>query len=523
MSGKTWIRFILVAAVAAIPVIISSKVFPTGEIEAGAPRESFTSHLDERIPDIMHDYEIPGLSIALIRDGRPVWKQAYGYADLETGRKMTVDTYCRMESISKSVTAWGVMKLIERGKIDLDAPVETYLGSWRLPESPYNESEVSVRRLLNGSAGMPLGTIGNIYPPGAEDIPDLREVLGRDAVLFQEPGSSFYYSNAGFNVLELMIEEVSGRPFAEYMREEVLLPLDMEDASFTWGENLQPPVAHGYDGMGKPISPYVYPYDAAGDLLGTIDDVAAFVSAGMTDFNSASVGVLEAGTIDEMYSLMSEMTGYYRVAADGYGLGHFIENFPAGTAAEGGGQDLRVVFHGGQGSGWMTDFHSVPETGDGIVILSNSQRTWPGFAYILTDWAVWTGLPSIGMGGIASVQKIAWIFVAVVFALILRGLLLLIEGFARKERRFAPLAGDYRLLRSIELLFALLLIGLFLWVFSLDYWFIDSVLPIASTWLTFIDLAGGLMLLASALCPKRQRDNSNTRLPGGNAEEKQTG
>ncbi len=500
-------KLIVIALIAFIPTIITSKIFPTGQVEQGAPLKEFTDHLDTRIPALMQDYEIPGLSIALIERGETVWKSAYGYADVEGGRKMTVDTYCRFESISKSVTAWGVMRLVEQGLVDLDAPVEQYITTWKIPESDFSEDKVTIRRLLSGSSGMPLGTIGVHYPPKAEDIPTLKDLLTKDAVLINEPGSSFYYSNTGFNILELLIEEVTGRGFAEYMQDEILTPLGMHSARFEWSKDFTPPVANGYGTEGVSIPVYIYPDKAAGGLFGTLEDVATFAAAGMTDFDTARRNALTSKSIETMYTPISKMSSYYQFVFEGYGLGHFVEYLPDGTGR------TKAVSHGGQGSGWMTDFHSIPKTGDGIVILSNSQRTWPGFAYILTDWAKWLGYSSIGMGVIITVQKIAWISIALILFLLIRHVWRLAEGLFLGTRRFAPMAVETRMVRSVQFLLSLLLLGVFLWVSSLEYWFIDSVLPIASSRLNFSILFASLVLLASAVFTKRRDEHKGDYLP----------
>lgn len=289
----------------------------------------------------MKDYDIPGVNIALVKRGEIIWSKAYGYADLEEGRKMTTDTYCRVESISKPVTAWGVMKLVEQGKVELDKPVELYIKNWEFPESEFSEKNVTVRQLLSNNAGMPLGTIGVRYSP-KEDIPSLEEYLSNDAILKQEPGLSFSYSNTGFNLLELLIEEVTGRDFAEYMAEEVLIPLGMYNSSFTWGEELDPAIPNGYDLNGNPIPVYIYPDKAAGGLFACVEDIATFITAGMTNFSRTGHEVLNAQSINKLYTPMVEIPGFYGLAFDSYGLGHFIESLSNGKKA---------VSHGGQGSG----------------------------------------------------------------------------------------------------------------------------------------------------------------------------
>ena len=495
----TWIKLLTAVVISGTIIISASKIFPVGETDSNAGLQAFTAHLDQRVPQIMADYRIPGLSIALIEGGETVWTQAYGYADVEAGRRMTVDTYCRLESISKSVTAWGVMQLIEQKVIDPDAPVEQYLTSWELPATNFDEQEVTVQRLLNGTAGMPLGTIGVRYAPNDADMPTLEDRLTKDAVLFKPPGGTFYYSNTGFNILELLIEEVTGRDFSEYMQQEVLNPLGMNAASFNWSPEFTSPVAKGYDNRGDAIPVYIYPDKAAGGLFGPLEDVARFASAGLTDFNSRHTGVLKPETVESMYTPSADMTGYYRFVFDGYGFGHFVE-FLTGR-----GQPVKTVSHGGQGSGWMSDFHLIPATGDGIVILSNSQRTWPGFAYVLSDWAIWQGFDSIGMGFIITVQKIAWTTTALLLALLLLQVWCISEGLYTGRRHLAPLSREGRLLRAIQAAAGILLASAYIWIKSLDYWFIDSVLPIATHWINGMLLLAAGVLFTSALVPQEMQ------------------
>ena len=469
-------------------------LFPPAQaaMATGRPNQEMTSLLDNRVPALMERYGIPGVAIALIREGKTVWTAAYGLADPANGTPMTVETHCRVESISKSVTAWGVMRLVEQGRIDLDAPVKNYIKSWRFPPSPFSVEKVTTRLLLSQSAGMPLGTIGVRYSP-TEKRPSLRESLYREAVLTREPGSSFSYSNVGFNLLELLVEEVTGRDFAEYMRTEVLLPLGMRNSSFDWSADMLPPVPPGHDTNGKAVPVYVYPERAAGGLFSTVDDIAAFVCAGMTRFWHARHGVLSAAGIAGLYRPRVEIPGLYGIAFDAYGFGHFIERFSNGGFA---------VSHGGQGTGWMTHFHSVPETGDGIVILTNSQRSWPLFSEILDEWAAWCGLPGMGMGLIVKGQKILWVFIALIMLALFAQSARLVRAVSRGGRSFAPLTPSHRGLRAAQLTLALALSGVLAWTLSLDYLFLTSVFPIESVWLGYATALAAAMLAASAVLPE---------------------
>lgn len=484
---KLWFRVLVVLIVTFVLVLSVSRLYTTGNVKAGAASETFTTYLDERIPSLMQAYQIPGVSIALVKEGKTLWANAYGYADLETGRKMTPDTYCRVQSISKPVTAWGVMKLAEQGYIDLDEPAKHYIKNWEFPPSSFPIESVTVRQLLSHTSGMPLGDVFTIYSP-RESVPSLQESLSKEAVLFQEPGLSFSYSNSGFNLLELIIEEVTGRDFAEYMEQEILIPLGMHNSSFNWREDFAVPVGYGL--TGKAVPPYVYPEKASGGLFASVEDIAAFTAAGTNHEQQ----VLSVQGVNELYTPIANELGMYSLVFDAYGLGHYIENLPDGKIA---------VSHGGQGTGIMTHFHFVPATGDGIVILTNSQRSWPFIAYILSDWANWSGFSSVGMSRIILGKYILWSFIGLILCVVLLQLWRLAEGMYTKIRGFAPLSKRSRLLRFTQFgLFVILGAGLLLWL-SQEYSFISSVFPIASSWLSISIFAFAVAQLLSALFPRK--------------------
>lgn len=487
---QTFKEEVLAVMIVAILLTICITVI-SGAVETGAPVEEFTAHLNRRIPRLMDRYDIPGVTIALVQKGKTVWVEAYGYADTATERKMTVDTPCRGESISKPITAWGIMKLVERGEVDLDRPVVEYIDNWKFPESKFSAGEITVRDLLTHSSGLPLGTVGVIYDP-EEEIPSLRDKLSEQAVLEEEPGRSFVYSNTGFNVLELLIENVTGRGFSEYMEEEVFLPLGMEQSSFTWSENFDPPVPFGYDLRGNPVPVYVYPDKASGGLFSTVEDIATFISAGMMAFPGQYDGVLSPESIEKIYSPNTRPTGFIGIAFDRYGLGHLIEDIDG----------KKAVAHGGQGTGWMTHFHSVPETGDGIVILANSQRSWPFFANVLTDWGRWNGFSSLGISKLLLGQKVLWGAIGLVFVVLLWQVWCIGRGFYSGQRVFSPLSVKSRLLRLVQLGASLGLFGVLIWAVNQDYLALTSVFPVVSVWLGISLLSSGVVLFLTVLFPE---------------------
>lgn len=131
--NKLWL-WVLVALLASFILVISFvRIYAPEKIGEDALTSEFIVHLDNRISTLMEAYEIPGVSIALIKGGNTIWTKAYGYANLKNDRVMTTDTQFRVQSISKPITAWGVMKLAERGLIDLDKPVVSYITNWEFP------------------------------------------------------------------------------------------------------------------------------------------------------------------------------------------------------------------------------------------------------------------------------------------------------------------------------------------------------------------------------------------------------
>jgi len=460
-----------------------------GDAPRWRSRDAFTAHLDTMVPQLMDRYAVPGASIAIVEEGEVVWTAAYGLADVEDARPMTVDSVCRAQSISKSLTAWGVMRLAEAGLVDLDRPVQDYLGGFTLPDTPYAEDDVTVRGLLSQTAGMPLGDVLAQYEPGAE-MPTLREDLAAQARLFREPGVGFFYSNPGFDLLEIVIEEASGRPYAEYMRADVLEPLGMHDSTFEWDERLRPDFPIGYDLRGEPVPPYVYPAKASGGLLAPVEDLARFAAAEMTGEHAAEQDVLSPASISAMHAAETDVTGIFGAVSDSYGLGHFIERLPDGRTS---------VWHGGQGNGWMTHFQAVPSSGDGIVILTNSQRSWPMMGRILGDWATYAGLGSVKFTRIVWAENILWAIAGLIVLASIAQLGRLARDLRRGRRRVAPFSATAGGTRALLFALGAVILGALAWSAAQPYLLLSSVLPFVADWATAAAGLGAVTLIASAL------------------------
>jgi CubicO group peptidase (beta-lactamase class C family) len=362
---------------------------------AGAPEAVFKAELDESAPRIIRHFHVPGVVISTVVDGAPSKAYAYGYADLATRRPMTVDTVFRAASISKSLTAWGVLRLAQTGKVGLDRPVARYLDRWPLASSAFPTDGVTVRRLLNHTAGVDGGE-DTFHAPG-QPAPSAQDVLARQgpapggrpgpATLVAPAGKRFIYSVPGYTLLQLMIERQTGQSFADFMRRTVLGPISMRSSSFAWDAAVRDRMARPYRSDEQPI-PLEVPDDQAADsLFTTAPDLARFVAAPMPDKAlPAGAGVLSAATVHDAYLDLSQVPnlGLSSAGPEAPGPGYFVEAAP---------NRRTILTNVGFDPGWSSLFVMSPTTGDGLVVLTNSDGGAPAIAQITSIWSSWRGLP----------------------------------------------------------------------------------------------------------------------------------
>ncbi len=430
---------------------------------ADARAPAWTTDLDARLPRLMRRFGVPGLQVIVLTGGTPVWRAAYGEADPATARPMRLDTPMRVESISKPVTAWGVMRLVQTGQLALDDTVSHRLSAGVLSA---DVPAFTVRQLLAHTAGVGLGDFAARFPP-AGPVPTVAEQVVREFAMPWVPGAGFHYSDTGYLLLELLVEEVTGERFADRLAREVLAPLGMDRATFDLTPALARDLAVAHSLRGEPIAPYVYPGRGSGGLIATAEDVARWLGASA---DGAPRPVLTDASVRVLHAPVTVPDALFRLVADGYALGHFTETLSDGRAA---------VWHGGQGFGWMTHAHLVPTTGDGIVLLANSQRAWPLFARVLAEWSRAIGVAPVGMARVRWGTPAAWSAsgLAVVVALAVA-----ITRPASRRRAAMRLAAALSILAGVG------------WAATRDYLFVFSVIPDVIGW-----VAAALLTLAVAL------------------------
>ncbi|RQG95645.1 serine hydrolase domain-containing protein [Natrarchaeobius oligotrophus] len=455
--------------------------------------KSTPTYLDRRVPDLLDRYDVPGASIALVEDGEVTWSGAYGTADLAEERPTNENTPFRVQSITKSVTAWGVLKLVDQDEIALDDPIGYHITSWELPDADYSWEEVTIRRVLSHSAGLPAGGYESV--PLDEEPPSLRVALsgnadGPAARPTDEPGE-FRYSNPGYALLELLIEDVTGRDYAAYMDEEILSLLRMDGATFVMTDRLRSELATEHLVDGTPVPASHGPASAHGELYATAKDIARYVAAGTeTTEEPLGRGVLAPETIAELYTETVETTGFYGLATDGAGLGFFVETLADGDQA---------VMNGGQGAGSWNWFHAVPETGDGIVILTNSERSLQLIADVVETWVEQSGFSAISLTRARRwVRLPVWILVGIAVGLALR----LGYGGITGKRSFTPLSKHDRTLRMFLAGLGLATLGLW-WTIGRET--VAFFLPVIAEWVGLTLSVVVVFLLMTVLFPRTDR------------------
>jgi CubicO group peptidase (beta-lactamase class C family) len=346
----------------------------------GNAREvAFVRQTIARTPVYLSDLSVPGAAVAVIENGRVIMARGFGMADVAHSTPVTAHTLFNIGSTSKSISAWGAMRLVDDGKIGLDDPVDRKLTRWHLPPSSYSNDGVTLRRLLSHTAGL---SVSGYRGWGPDDlIPPLERALagednGAGAVtLVAAPGSGWAYSGGGYTMMQLLVEELSGRHFADYMRDAVLRPLGMTDASFALTPDVLGRSARAYDELGEETPTPRFAELAAAGMYATIGDMACYALASIG--NEQSSQVLKPATLALMTSPAPATDGRWGL---GYAIQASDQGFPDG---------VERVGHDGGNRGWQSFFWVSRTKRDGLIVLTNGSDGWNISNQLVADWMEW--------------------------------------------------------------------------------------------------------------------------------------
>lgn len=305
-------------------------------------------NIEERLKEL----GIPGVSIALVIDGKLEWAKGYGMADSAENRKIDTKTMFLAGSISKPVAALRAHQLQEQGVLDIDKNVNDYLTSWKVPDNAFTVNEkVTTRRILNHTAGLTVWGFPG-YDKG-DTIPSVPSVLdgkgNTDSVrVYKTPGESWQYSGGGYTIMQLMLTDIEQRAFPEIMQQNVLDSLGMTNSTFV---NPLPSAFHkiaatGYRRNGDEVEGKwpIYPEMAAAGLWTTPSELILYAVEIQKVLLSGEDGFLKNETVEEMLTPgMNDHGLGPTIAAHTFGHNGADEGFRAGLVAWKDKADAAVV------------------------------------------------------------------------------------------------------------------------------------------------------------------------------------
>lgn len=312
------------------------------------------------IQELMDESHYPGLSISVGIDGEIVWSEGFGYADLESKTKVDpAYSKFRIGSVSKPLTAFAVGKLVEEGKLDLDARIQQYV-----PNFPEKRWSFTVRQVAGHLAGIRHYNDFSIEGFRTEHYDTVTESLDtfKDDPLLHEPGSEYSYSSYGWNLMSAVVEAAANEAFLHYMDTQVFMPLNMTQTMADQARDEIPGRVTFYDMVdGEPkVSPYAdnsYKW-AGGGFLSTTDDLIRFAFAHITPTE------LKPETVDLLWTQMKTNEG--KGTNYGIGWGVYFD-----------GQGNRFVGHNGGSVGGSTYFIVHPQLGMSMAVAINVSQADP--------------------------------------------------------------------------------------------------------------------------------------------------
>jgi CubicO group peptidase (beta-lactamase class C family) len=361
-THPTAIRSILVVTLATATFTIQGHAqAPTADPEVQAQIDLFSAWIDGQI----EIRGLPGIVVGVVSGDDLVWARGFGHADVDAGRPMEVDTRFRMASHSKLFTAISIMQLREQGKVRLDDPVVDYLPWFTFGAAAPDDPPVTIEQLLTHSSGLPREAGSHWSDFDFPTTDEVRELMADRKAPFS-PEVRWKYSNLAYTIAGMIVEEVSGMSWADYLQQNIFDPLGMSSSSVDVPDAK---LATGYGSRMPDGSRQVFPFvDARGmaaatGLTSTVEDMARFVSAQFRKGARGGDRLLSTASLREMHRVrMLENTW-----TSGQGIGFSVRRV-----------DGRLfVGHGGGYPGYTTNTTIQLDSKVGVIVLTNTNDSNP--------------------------------------------------------------------------------------------------------------------------------------------------
>ena len=318
------------------------------------------------VAELMEEFGVPGVSVAVIQDFKIHWAKAYGVADVETGQLVDIETMFQAASISKPVAAMGVLRAVQDGLFSLDDDINDILDSWTLDGREFTRNRpVTPRTLTSHTSGLGDGFGFPGYDP-EQPLPTTVQILeGHElsnvgsVFMEREPMTFYEYSGGGVTVMELALSDVRRRPFVDVLQEGVLAPIGMTRSSYAQPispeHNQNAARAHDNNGDSRGPKWHVYPEHAAAGLWTTPTDLARLIIEVQRSARGESNRVLSQSMIQEMLNPV--------------GVGPFAVGFTVSKIGEG-----WYFSHGGSNWGFRALMLAHKVKGYGLVVMTNADQ-----------------------------------------------------------------------------------------------------------------------------------------------------
>ena len=343
-----------------VAVIAGAFAAPAAAQQVGVAAPATLDSLRPRIRRLIDSLHAPSLAIAVAQHGTIIWEEGFGYADIARKIPATPNTLYSMASISKPITATGLMTLVERGKIHLDHPANEYLGRGKITGYAADAREATVERVMSHTAGLPLH-YRFFYDGFAEKRPSMDDAIARYAIVVFPPGKVYNYANLDYGLVEEMIAHASGESYESYMRRAVFAPLGMPRTAIGTGRGLTG-AAVRYDDSLQAVPFYDFDHRGASAVWTTAHELVRFGMFHMHDHLPNQKQILADSTITAMQHARTPGD-----TAHAYGLGWGLDD----------DHGYRKVQHTGGMPGVATVLDLYPSQDLAVVVLGNQSNPLP--------------------------------------------------------------------------------------------------------------------------------------------------
>jgi CubicO group peptidase (beta-lactamase class C family) len=329
----------------------------------------------------MEYWNVPAVSFVVVDDMRISYAGAFGVKQIGDSLSVDNNTLFQAASISKPVTSVGIMTLYYQNKLDIDTDLNDFLKGFQISGNEYNK-EITIRQILSHSAGLNVGGFSGYN--SEENLPSLLQIIkgispanSPKVQVVVEPGTKFMYSGGGYQILQKVVQDITGKKFKDVMREQVFEPLNMDRSYYAPLNSAQ----KQNTAYGHMIDQYIPDYapihveSAAGGLWTTPTDLGLLMIELMKAYNNEPSKILDSLTLHKMMKT-------------------YFWNFGLGFKLQGDGKSFRFS-HGGATRGWHSHFMAFPERGEAVVVMTNGTNGWvliPEIERSVSDFLDWPTL-----------------------------------------------------------------------------------------------------------------------------------